>query len=130
MLEDKTYRQWTDVFIRGSYFTGDWTKNSKMQFLSENEKGEVDGMTSVVADNIPYELVSIKHIGLVKSGVEDTTSSEAKKWVGYEKYRLFEVDGMTELRIEVDTTKDFESFMRETWPKSLKILKELTEKAI
>ena len=33
MLEDKTYRIWTEVFSKGSHFIGDWRKGSKILFL-------------------------------------------------------------------------------------------------
>ncbi|MCX6732709.1 MAG: SRPBCC domain-containing protein [Candidatus Roizmanbacteria bacterium] len=128
MLGDKTYREWTTIFMPGSHFVGNWNKDTKMQFLAPNEDGKMGGMTSEVADSIPYELISIKHVGLVTDGVEDTTSSEAKKWVGYEKYRFMDVVGKTELMIEVDTTHDFVSFMKDTWPKALQTIKELAEK--
>jgi uncharacterized protein YndB with AHSA1/START domain len=128
MLNDKTYREWTTVFTQGSYFVGNWSKNSKMQFLGPGEDGKVGGMTSIIADNVPLELISIKHIGLVTDGVEDTTSEEAKKWIGFEKYRFIDEDGKTRLEIEVDTTNDFARFMKDTWPKALQILKDLSEK--
>ena len=128
MLSDRSYREWAAIFMPGSHFVGNWTKNSKMQFLAPNENGTMGGMTSEVADIIPYELVSIKHIGLVTDGMEDTTSSEAKKWVGFEKYRFIDAEGKTELMIEVDTTNDFVSYMKDVWPKALKTLKELVER--
>lgn len=128
MLADKTYREWAAVFMPGSHFVGNWTKNSKMQFLAPNENGTMGGMTSEVADSVPYELISIKHVGLVTEGVEDTTSEEAKKWVGFEKYRFIDEDGKTRLEIEVDTTNDFVAYMKDTWPKALQILKGLAEK--
>lgn len=128
MLAESTYRKWAALFMEGSHFVGNWTKGSKMQFLALNENGKMGGMTSIIADSVPHELISIKHVGLVTDGVEDTTSAEAKKWVGYEKYRFIDMDGKTELHIEVDSTNDFVSFMKDTWPKALAILKELAEK--
>lgn len=127
MLSDKQYREWAAEFMPGSFFTGDWTKGSKMQFLGPNENGKVSGMTSIVADNVPHELISIHHIGLITEGVEDTTSSEAKKWEGYEKYRFIDSNGQCELQIEIDVNNDFVDYMSETWPKALQKLKELVE---
>jgi len=128
MLSDKTYREWAAIFMQGSHFVGNWAKGSKMQFLAPNENGGMGGMVSLIADNVLYELMSIKHIGLVNDGVEDITSSEAKKWVGYEKYRFIDVDGKTNLLIEIDVANEFKSFMNETWPKALQTLKALAEK--
>lgn len=128
MLNDMAYREWAGIFMKGSHFVGNWAKGSKMQFLAPDENGRMGGMVSLIADNILHELISIKHIGLVNDGVEDITSSEAKKWVGYEKYRFIDVEGKTNLVVEVDTTNEFKSFMNETWPKALQILKALAEK--
>lgn len=128
MLNDNTYREWTAIFMPGSHFVGKWDKGSKIQFLAPSEDGKIGGMTSMIADNVLHELISIKHLGLVTDGVEDTTSEEAKKWVGYEKYRFIEMDGKTQLKIEVDTINDFVLFMKDTWPKALQILKELAER--
>lgn len=114
--------------MAGSHFVGAWTKGSKIQFLAPGEDGKMGGMTSIIADSVPHELISIKHMGLVADGVEDTTSSEAKKWVGYEKYRFIDREGKTELQIEVDSTNDFAVYMKDTWPKALQTLKELIEK--
>lgn len=128
MLSDNTYRQWADVFMKGSHFVGTWKKGNKILFLAPNDQGVMGGMVSSIADCIPHELISIKHLGLVTEGIEDTTSAEAKKWIGYEKYRFIDSDGTTKLQIEVDSTNDFAVYMKETWPKALHILKELAEK--
>lgn len=128
MLNDTNYRQWAAIFMQGSHFVGSWIKGSKIQFLAPNEDGKLGGMTSMIADSVLHELVSIKHPGLVADEVEDIVSDEAKKWVGYEKYRFIEMDGKTQLTIEVDTMNDFVSFMKDTWPKALQILKELAER--
>ncbi len=39
MLEDDTYRKWTEPFAPGSYYKGDWSKGSKILFLAPGEKG-------------------------------------------------------------------------------------------
>jgi hypothetical protein len=128
MLADKTYREWAALFMPGSHYIGNWAKGSRMQFIAANDDGSMSGMASTVADNVPHELISIKHVGLVTNGIEDTKSAEAKKWVGYEKYRFIDMDGNTELQIEVDSTNDFVPYMSETWPKALQMLKGLAEK--
>ncbi len=40
MLDDKTYRIWTEAFMPGSYYKGDWSKGSKMLFIGPGENGE------------------------------------------------------------------------------------------
>lgn len=128
MLGDKTYREWTATFMPGSHFVGSWDKNSKIQFLSTDENGKLGGMTSMIADNIPQKFISIKHLGLVNDGVEDTTSDAAKEWVGFEKYSFNDKDGKTEIVVALDTKEDFADYMNEAWPKALQKLKEIAER--
>lgn len=134
MLDDATYRQWTEVFnptpnSQGSV-EGDWSQGSKMKFIGTDENGKQGGMVSIIAENRPYEFLSIHHIGIINDGVEDTTSEEAKKWEGFENYTFKEEDGKTEVLIDMQGTleEDFKKFFEEAWPKGLQKLKELSEK--
>lgn len=43
------------------------------------------------------------------------------------KYEFKDVDGGTELVIDVDTPEEMEAFMQETWPKALRRLKATCE---
>lgn len=130
MLSDKSYREWAAVFMPGSYFQGSWEKGSKIQFLSADEKGAVGGMTSQIEESRKPEFVSIKHLGVVMNGVEDTTSEEAKKWVGYENYTLNDRDGKTEVLVDIDAQdENFAKYLNELWPKALIKLKEIVEAA-
>jgi len=70
MLEDKTYRIWTEAFSKGSHYIGDWSKGSKILFLGPNENGEMGGMVSRIKENKKYEFISIEHIGMVQDGKE------------------------------------------------------------
>jgi uncharacterized protein YndB with AHSA1/START domain len=124
MLEDPTYRQWTTVFHEGSYAVTDWTVGSKALFLIP----EGDGMVSRIEAHRPNEFLSIEHLGTVKKGVEDTTSKEAKSWAGvHENYTLKEVNDVSTLTVEMDTSDEFLKFFEDTWPKALKKLKEISE---
>lgn len=38
MLDDPTYRQWTRVFMPGSYFEGAWEEGSKIRFVLDPTK--------------------------------------------------------------------------------------------
>jgi len=125
LLEDSNYRQWTNVFSEGSHAVGDWSEGSKILFLGGDGQG---GMSSMIAKHIPNEFISIQHLGMVTNGVEDFDSPETKKWSGaLENYTVVETDGITELRIELDTVTEYESYFQETWPKALQIVKELAE---
>lgn len=129
MLQDETYRQWTSAFSEGGYYKGSWDKGAKILFIGPDpETGEEGGMVSRIAENRPYEYVSIEHIGIVKDGIEDTTSEEAKKWTpAYENYTFTEKDGITTLEIEMDSLEEYAGMFNEMWPKGLQKLKELAE---
>lgn len=130
MLSEATYKEWTKAFNPGSYFKGDWSKGSKMLFLGPNpETGEEGGMVSEIADSRPYEFISIRHLGIVNKGVEDTTSEEAKKWApAYENYTFRETDGGTEVVVDMDSEDSFVESFNTMWPEALKLLKEIAER--
>jgi uncharacterized protein YndB with AHSA1/START domain len=127
MLEDPTYRQWTSAFHEGSYAVTDWKKGSKALFLTP----EGEGMVSTIAEHRPNEFLSIKHLGTVKNGIEDTTSEEIKAWAGaFENYSLKEANGVSTLTIEMDITDDYRKYFEETWPKALSKLKDVAESSV
>jgi uncharacterized protein YndB with AHSA1/START domain len=127
MLGPETYRVWTVPFCEGSYYEGSWNTGDRIRFLGPGGEG---GMTSVIAESRSPEFVSIKHLGIVKDGVEDTTSPAATAWApSFENYTFVESSGGTEVTVEVETPEDFEAFMEEAWPKALAKLKEVCEEA-
>jgi uncharacterized protein YndB with AHSA1/START domain len=124
MLEPESYRTWTAAFAEGSYFEGSWNKGEKIKFLTP--AGE--GMISIIAENKPFEFISIKHLGIIKDGVEDTESPESKSWApAFENYTFSERDGATEVKVDMEVAPEFEEFMNSTWPKALARLKEICE---
>ena len=127
LWNDATYRQWTAPFSEGSQAVTDWKEGSKILFLD----GQGSGMVSRVEKSVPNEYMGITHLGIVKDGVEDTESDEAKKWgSSYENYMLKQENGKTELKVEMggaEIPKEFQGFFEETWPKALQKLKELSE---
>lgn len=129
MLDDKTYRIWTKPFHPGSYFKGDWSKGSKILFIGPDENGKEMGMMSMIEENRPYEYISIKHMGIIADGVEDTTSDEVKKWVpAYENYTFKSANGGTDLSIDLDLNEEYVEQFNQMWPKALEKLKEISEK--
>ena len=125
MLQQETYRIWTAEFGEGSYYEGSWEQGKKIRFLGADGSG---GMTSVIAENKPYQFISIKHLGIVKNGIDDTESPEAKAWSGYENYTFAERGGSTELKVELSAIPaEFEQYMVDAWPKALARLKSLCE---
>jgi hypothetical protein len=128
MLEDKTYRIWTEAFAPGCYFIGSWDKGSKILFLAPGEKGE-GGMVSRIKEKRLYEYISIEHLGVVENGKEDTSSDAVKQWAGsLENYTFKNSDGKTELLVDMDINDEYKEMFENMWPKALKNLKELTEK--
>jgi hypothetical protein len=124
LWSDETYPQWTRVFSEGSHAVTDWKEGSKVLFLD----GKGSGMVSKVETSRPNEFMSFKHLGIVKDGVEDTESDEVKGWAGaYENYTLKEVDGKTELIVEMDMNEDYKEMFMGMFPKALEQVKTLSE---
>jgi uncharacterized protein YndB with AHSA1/START domain len=130
MLDKDSYQTWTKPFNPTSRFVGDWSEDSEILFIGTDEDGKNEGgMVSRIAKNVPYEYLSIEHLGIIKDGVEDTTSEEAKSWApAFENYTLTEKDGGTELTIDQDLDEQYAQEFREMWAKALQKLKELSEK--
>jgi uncharacterized protein YndB with AHSA1/START domain len=129
MLDDQTYREWTKAFGNPGYFEGSWDKGSDIRFIGPEEDGTVSGMISKIADNRMYEFISIKHIGMIMHGVEDTTSDEIKKMGdAYENYTFSEENGVTTVKVDLDVMDDWADMFNEMWPKGLEKLKEMAEK--
>ena len=131
LWDDASYKEWTSAFSGGSGSEGskaetDWKKGSKVLFVDGN-----GGMVSMIAENIPNEFMSFKHLGIVKQGVEDLESDEARQWAGlFENYNLRTTNGGTELVVSmsgVEIPKEFEDYFRNAWPKALDKLKVLAE---
>lgn len=127
MLNQDSYRLWTEVFSPGSQYVGDWSKGSKMLFLAPDETGAMSGMVSRIKGNRPYEYISIEHIGTVQDGKEDTSGEAVKEWAGaLENYTFKEMDGRTEVMVDVDTAEgEYEEMLQTIWPKALQKLKQL-----
>jgi uncharacterized protein YndB with AHSA1/START domain len=130
MLSQDTYQSWTEVFGPGSHYVGDWSLGGKILFLAPDETGQMSGMIGRIKENQLYEYVSVEYIGVVLAGEEDTSSEEAMSVEGaLENYTFKEMDGSTELRVdmEMDDGEEFVEMFQEIWPLALEKLKELAE---
>ncbi len=128
MLDDATYRQWTEAFTPGSHYVGDWSKGSKILFLGPDPAGKLSGIVSRIKENRRYEYISIEHLGVVQDGKEDTTSDAVKAWAGaHENYTFKERGGKTEVLVEMDSADEYKEMFQEKWPQALQKLKELAE---
>ena len=129
MLSDGTYRVWTEAFMAGSHYVGDWNEGSKILFLAPGENGKTSGMVSRIKENRPHDYISIEHLGVVQDGKEDTESAAVKDWAGaHENYTFTEADGKTKLLVDMDATDEFKEMFQDMWPKALQKLKGLAER--
>lgn len=127
MLDEESYRLWTAAFTEGSYFEGDWDQGSRIRFLAPSG----GGMVAEIADNRPYEFISIRHLGFVANGVEDTESEAVRDWApAYENYSFESVPEGTRVIVDQDLGEEFEANMVEAWEQALRLLKELCERPV
>jgi len=125
MLGPETYKTWTAAFCEGSYFEGAWDEGAKIRFLGPTG----DGMSAVIAENRRHEFVSIRHIGMIEKGVEDTTSEKVRAWTpAYENYRFADAAEGCRLTVTLDTAPEWEQYMQDTFPKALALLKSICER--
>ncbi|TVZ60200.1 hypothetical protein NA63_2750 [Flavobacteriaceae bacterium MAR_2010_105] len=124
-----TYEQWTSEFNPTSTYKGSWDKGSKIYFIGTNENGKRGGMVSEIADNIPYQFVSIRHYGILDGENEIIEGPEVEKWAGtLETYGFHETKDVTTVTVESEVTEDYLDYFNTTWEKALNKLKELAEK--
>jgi hypothetical protein len=120
----ESYKIWTSAFAEGSHFKGSWEKGSKIHFLSPNG----DGMVAEIAESRGNEFISIRHLGFIANGVEDTTSEAVKAWApAYENYTFLAVPAGTRMVVDQDVSVEWEEYLSEAWPKALALLKKLSE---
>ena len=128
LINDQSYREWTEPFYPGCYYEGSWNKNSRIQFLAVDEDGQLQGTVSRIDEIIPNRYISIEHLGIIKDGEEVSNGPEVDPWKGaHEIYTLEKTDDYTKFKVELDNNDAMEKFMLETWPKALNRLKEICE---
>ena len=124
MLQSPGYERWTAEFCEGSRYEGSWEPGASIRFLGLNG----DGMVSEIAEHRPAEFVSIRHLGFIQNGVDDTSSEAVRAWAPcYENYHFAQEAGGTRVRVETDVFGGYEAFMAETWPRALQRLKQICE---
>jgi uncharacterized protein YndB with AHSA1/START domain len=129
MISEKSYRIWTSVFNSNSGFTGSWKKGSKILFTGTDENGEVNGMVSMIKENIPGKFISIEHMGILKRGIEITCGPEVDDWQGaLESYTFTPMASKTIVTVDVDTDPSWQEYFGQKWPEALAKLKKICEK--
>ena len=125
MIGPESYKRWAAPFAEGTYFEGSWEQGTKIKFLSP-PSGE--GMLSEIAERRNNEFISIRHLGMISNGVEDTTSESVLAWApAYENYTFINVPEGTKLLVNLDIPGEWVEYMNEAWPKALMALKQLSE---
>ncbi len=128
MLGDEGYRQWTSVFNGSSHFKGSWQKGADILFLGTDANGNEGGMVSKIKENIPCRFVSIEHLGIIENGETFTSGPKVDSWAGaLENYSFSESDGVTTVKVSVDTGSGWDDYFNSTYPKALEKLKEICE---
>lgn len=85
-------------------------------------------MVSEIVENRKNAFISIRHVGFIASGAEDTTSEAILAWVpAYENYTFQARPDGTSMVVDLDVTADFEEDMNQAWPNALALLKNLSE---
>ena len=124
VTDPESYKRWTSAFAEGSRFEGSWEPGAKIRFLAPSG----DGMVAEIAESRPNSFVSIRHLGMIANGVEDTTSQAVRAWApAYENYTFLPTPQGTTMVVDQDVAAEWEEYMNEAWPKALAILKDLSE---
>jgi hypothetical protein len=124
LWKDETYRQWTSAFCEGTYAISDWNEGSKIHFLSPN--GE--GMNSIIQSKVINEYMAFKHLSELKNFEEMPIDAVAQGWTGaMETYRLTQNSTITILDVTMDCIEKYADYFKNTFPKSMQIIKELSE---
>jgi hypothetical protein len=124
LTDRETYRRWTAPFADGSDFQGSWEQGAKIRFTAPSG----DGMLAEIAENREHEYLSIRHLGMIQNGVEDTTSDAVRAWApAYENYTFTAVPEGTRLEVELDVSEEWAGHMDAAWPKALAVLKAISE---
>jgi hypothetical protein len=118
------YRHWTSAFCEGSYCEGRWEQGGRLRFLSPSG----DGMVAEVAAFRADEYISLRLLGWIVKGIEDTESAAVKAWTpAYENYTFQNLPEGTRLLVEQDVLEEYVDFMSRSWPNALTLLKERCE---
>lgn len=128
MLEEEGYKQWTSIFNSASHYIGTWEKGATIQFLGCDADGNMGGMISRIEENIPNRFVSIEHLGIIENGEAITSGPKVESWAGaHENYGFSENNGITTVKVALDTGSGYDDYFNQTYPKALEKLKEICE---
>jgi len=126
MLQHDTYKLWTAVAWPGSRYEGEWKQGTEIKFMGEQD----DGTLALIELCQPHDYLLARHIAIINAnGSLDTLSEMAKEWTGAkEAYQFSEQNGVTTLKVTIETIEKWAGMFEEGWPKAVEKLKELCEK--
>ena len=81
-------------------------------------------MIAEIADNRLHEFISIRHLGSLEDGVENTSVDRSG---AYENYTFTDIDGKTNVHVDVDMIEEYIEMFQDLRPKALEELKKLCE---
>lgn len=121
VIGPESYTQWTEAFMPGSTFEGEWRRGEELTFLAPG----FGGLRAEVVELKPLEVISLRHIAYVVNGGEEVRIEDEV----YETYRFDRTATGTRLVVDqdVDSSADTERMMNQIWPRALARLKELSE---
>ncbi len=127
MLGPESYKEWVKGFSPASEYRGEWIQGRHIDFIDPN----MGGTRALLEKVEPCQEILAKHVAMLdKEGNEDNTGEFVDKWVGTtEHYTFAENEGVTQIRVIMETDEAFEKMFAESWPKALQLLKELCEKS-
>lgn len=126
LWEEATYSQWSSVFNEGTNSAPDLKEGSKLLFLDADNHD----LLSKVGTRIENSQMTFKYLGEAVPGVEQPANQEIEQWEGTtESFTLNENNGVTELTVEVNATDEYKDHFHSTFPKALKMVKQLAEES-
>ena len=128
VVNDDQFRDWTSVFAEGSHFKGNWEQGSTMEFLSDDGKGGLQGMMSLVREISPGKSIKLVHVGLIQDGKKITEGPEVEQIKGAQENYSFNPSGNgTRLSVISDALPEMKIQLLDAWPKALDKIKSLAE---
>ncbi|MES2811041.1 MAG: SRPBCC domain-containing protein [Bacteroidota bacterium] len=124
LWDDANYENWTRAFCEGSHAVSSWEEGQKIYFL--DPKGS--GMASQIIEKKPFESMIFSHITEIIDSVEQPITEKIQSWTGSkEQYHLTEQNGVTTLKVSVESVEEYESFFSDMFPNALQNVKEIAE---
>ena len=125
LWEDKSYREWANVFCEGTYAESNWNERDVILFLTPDGMG----MNSVISKKVENDYMAFKHLSEIKDfNVLPTGISEQGWSDAMETYRLTSTEDGTLLEATMDMVEKYIEYFEEVFPKAFEKIKELSGK--